>query len=363
MKKLLCVLCMALSLVACSEEKSDKPVVKIGATLPLSGNIAYIGQAAKHSLQMVLDKWKTKNTKYEYEIVYEDDVLKPQKAVINANKFISLDKVKMVISLFGVVDRPVDDIANKNKVISLSCSYGKDMVPEYGVNVGSVNSDIYPSAIKQLKKDGVKTVALVGSNSETSSAVLDYAAKHLPSDGIKIVADERYAVGETDYRLSIKKLEEKNPDYYIVFGVEPMNTIFAKQFYEITGKNNIASLGALSGINPDNLPNVDGMWSVYVLCNNEKFEKEFFEKYHVRVENCSANLYDGLDMIITAFENVAPNPDTGIPDNEDVLEYVKSIEQWDGAFGPMNIEQNGIMRADVPVRFFQGGKWVTSLDK
>ena len=358
MKRIFLILCAVLAIAGCDREKSDKPVVKIGVTLPLTGNVSYIGQAAKNSLTMAMDKWIKRDTKYKYEIIFEDDMLKPQKAALNANKFISMDKVRAVISLFGVVDRPVDYIANKNEIISISCSYGKDIVPEYGINVGSTNYDIYPSALKKLKEKETKTVALVGSNSETSSAVLDYSAKHLPKDGIKVVADERYAVGETDYRLSIKKMEEKKPDYYIVFGVEPMNTIFVRQYYEITGKNNIASLGALSGIDASKLPLVDGIWSVYVVCNNTDFEKEYFKKYNSHVENCSANLYDGLDIIITAFENVEPNPETGIPENANVLKYIKNIKAWDGAFGYMDIQPNGTIRSDIPVRVFQNGKWI-----
>ena len=358
MKKLLCALCAALSLVACDKDQSDKPVVKIGATLPLTGNLSYVGQGAKNTFAMVMDKWAGRDTKYKYEIVFEDDALKPQQAALNTNKLISMDKVRVVMSVFGVVDRPVDDIANKNKVISLSCSYGKDSVPEYGINVGNTNEDSYAPLLKKLKQDGVKTVALVGTKAEVAEATLGHAAQHLPKDGIKVVADERYAVGETDYRLSVKKMEELHPDYYVLFGVQPMNSVFVKQYYEITGKNNIASLGSLANIDTKSLPHIDGMWTVYTVGGGEDFEKAYFKRYGSRVEGCSANLYDGLDMIITAFENVEPNPETGIPENADVLKYVKNIKTWNGAFGPMNIEPDGTIRSDIPIRIFQHGQWV-----
>ena len=129
---------------ACDEKKETaqanaKPVIKIGATLPLTGNLSYIGEGARNALNMVMEKWKNKDTKYDYQIVYEDDMVKPQQAAINTHKFIYMDKAKVVVSVFGVVDRPVDDIANQNKVISLSCSHGKDKFPEYALNVGSQN--------------------------------------------------------------------------------------------------------------------------------------------------------------------------------------------------------------------------------
>ena len=152
MKRFLASLCMVLALVACKEEKIQaevkaKPVVKIGVSLPLTGNLAYIAEGAKNALQMVLEKWQKKETKYQYEIVFEDDMLKPQQAVLNAHKFIDIDKANVIVSVFGVVDRPIDDIANQSKIISLSCSHGKSEFPEYGINVGSQNEEVYAATL------------------------------------------------------------------------------------------------------------------------------------------------------------------------------------------------------------------------
>lgn len=363
MKKALLSLCMILSLSACDEKKditqaNAKPVIKIGATLPLSGNLSYVGEGARNTLSMVIKKWQNKETKYDYQIVFENDFLKPQQAALNTHKFIDMDKAKVVVSVFGVVDRPVDDIANQNKIISLSCSYGKEEVPEYAFNTAPQNEEIYAAALEELKKKNAKTVALLGSNAAVSNVLLGYAAEHFPKDGIEVIFDERYNIGETDYRLSIQKMEQKAPDFYVLFGVEPMNSIFVRQYHELTGKNNLASLGNFPGISLKVFPPINGVWSVYLIGSNEAFEKEYFAKYQSRVEGCSANLYDGLDMIIQAFEKTAPKEGNKIPDNADVLKTMKDFKVWNGAFGKMQIEKTGIIHADVPVRMYQDGQWV-----
>ena len=281
-----------------------------------------------------------------------------QQAVLNANKFINIDKTNVVVSVFGVVDIPVDNVANTNKVISLSCSYGKNKLPKYGFNTSPQNEEIYIALVQELKKRNVKSVALVGSNATVSNILLGYAAENLHKDGIEVIFDERYNVGETDYRLSIQKMEQKTPDYYIVFGVEPMNSIFVRQYYELTGKNNVTSMGAFPNISTKVFPAINGIWSVYVVGNSDDFEKTYIEKYQNRVEACSANLYDGLDMIINAFENTAPNENETIPDNADVLQKIRDFKVWDGASGKVKIEPNGCVRMDVPVRMYQNGKWV-----
>jgi len=361
MKKWFVCLCMMLALTACKEEKKEnaniRPVIKIGATLPLTGNIAYIGEGAKNALEMVMEKWQKAYTKYQYELMVENDMLKIQQAVLNTHRFIDMNKVDVIVSVFGVVDRPVDELANQNKVISLSCSHGKSKFPEYGINVGSQNEEVYAATLNELKRRNVKKVVLVGSNSAVSNVLLDYAAEHLIKDGIEVLANEKYALGERDYRLSIQFLEQKNPDYYLIFGVEPMNSIFIRQHHEVTNKNNLLSLGTFANIDLDLFPKIDGLLSVYIL-RSENFEKEYFERYQKRVETCSANLYDGLDMIIKAFENTEPKEGKAIPDNADVLRTIKSYGSWNGASGKMVIEPTGIVRPNVDMRYYHNGKWI-----
>ena len=363
MKKLILTLCLALSLTACGDKASDtskeenKQIIKIGATLPLSGNEAHMGAAAQHALQMVLEKWQNKDTKYTYEIFYENDMLKLDQAALNTQRFIGFNKVRAVISMLGVVDRVVDEIANQHKVISLSCSYGKNKLPEYGINMAPQNEEIYKAALKELKRRNIKKVALAGSSSGVSEATLSYAAEHLPQDGIEVVANERYLIGETDYRLSIQKIEQKNPDSYLIFGVEPMNSQFAKQYYELTGKKNLASLGSFPNINPHYFSKLDGIWSVYLIGGTDEFEKAYEDEFGKHVEACTANLYDGLDILITAFETASLKDNELIPSNESVLSKVTELQNWNGAFGKMKIENNGIIKAEVETRIYHDEEW------
>ena len=71
MKKLLCILCMALSLVACdkqNENPQNKPVVKIGASFPLTGNMASIGNGVHKALVTSIDDANAnKQNKYFYK--------------------------------------------------------------------------------------------------------------------------------------------------------------------------------------------------------------------------------------------------------------------------------------------------------
>ena len=72
--------------------------MKIGATLPLTGDSAEVGRAAKAGLEMVLDELKQKNLKYDYKLVFEDNQMNPQKVATTINKLINIDKSKAILT-------------------------------------------------------------------------------------------------------------------------------------------------------------------------------------------------------------------------------------------------------------------------
>ena len=127
MKKLLCILCMVLSLVACDkkdENPTNKPVVKIGASFPLTGNMASIGNAAHKALiAAIKDENTTPDNKYYYKLIVEDDQMEPKLINNAANKLIHGDKVDVIISYFTAAGRIIAPMATKNKTLNFNYSF------------------------------------------------------------------------------------------------------------------------------------------------------------------------------------------------------------------------------------------------
>ena len=362
MKKLLISVLAALSLVACSEEKSDKPVVRIGATLSLTGPFSEVGDSAKEAINMALKKWESKDTKYKYEIFFENDSGNPKQATLNAQNFISTKNVNAVLSVFGIVDRSVDDIANKNKVISLSCSYGKLQVPEYGINNCVQNKQVESILVPKLKKDGIKSVALVMSETANSRVVGDYFEKALPEHGIKVVAYEKYTMDVRDMHASILKMETKKPDIYLLFANSPLTDIFIKQYKEMTGKNNISSFGAFPEMNPSMYKSVEDLWTVYVISSVDEFEANFDKVTKgKRVKACTANSYDNIDVLIWAFENTPVKEGQTVPDNADVIKTIRSLKNYEGMAGTLDFS-TGVAAPDAQLRMYHNGKFIKITD-
>lgn len=357
MKKIVSVLCAVLALSACDNQKSDKPVVKIGATLSLTGPFAEVGDSAKEAIKMALKKWESVDTKYKYEIFFENDSGAPKQAVLNAQNFISTKKVNAVLSVFGIVDRSVDDIANKNGVISLSCSYGKLTVPEYGINNCVQNEQVEHVLIPKLKKEGIKSVALVMSETPNSLIVGDYFEKALPKHDIKVVAYEKYNMDTRDMRASILKMEAKKPDLYLTFANCPLTDIFVKQLKEVTGKNNVSSFASFAEMAPEMFKYVEDLWTVYTIAGSEQFEKDFVDSTNKRIKNCTANSYDNIDVLIWAFENTPVREGNVLPDNADVIKTIRGLKNYAGATGTLDFS-TGVAAPDAQLRMYHDGKFI-----
>ena len=362
MKKLILSLLMATALTACGQKadapkEGEKPIVKIGLTLPLTGTFVETGSLAKEAAIMALDKWQKQDTKYNYQIFVENDESLPKQAVLNTQNFINLKKVQAVVSMFGIVDRAVDEIANRSKVISMSCSYGKSEVPEYAANVSVQNEQIAEVLIPKLKKENIKRIALVMANTSVSRTVGDYFAERLPKEGFEIVAYEKYNMDTRDMRLSIVAMEEKKPDYYLTFATSPLTDIFVKQLRETTGKRNIASFGSFPEMDPALFPLVEDLWTIYTISGTDDFENTFISKTGKKLKSCSANTYDEIDILIWAYENTPVKEGNNLPTTEDVIEKIKSIKDWNGATGKITFK-NGIASPDAELRMYKDGKWV-----
>lgn len=357
MKKTVCLICCLLMLFGCEKKTSDdKDVVKIGVSFPLTGSFADTSLSAKEALMMALEKWQKKGTKYHYELYFEDDSSMPQKAALNAQNLIKIKGVRAIISLFGITDKVIDDIAEQNNVISLSCAYGKIKVPTYGFNNCVQNEDVAEILINQLKKENIKKVALVMASTNVSLTVGDYFNERLLKEGFEVVAYEKYNMDTRDMRLSILKMEEKNPDYYLTFATAPLTDIFVKQLKETIGKRNVASFGSFPEMDPSLFYLIEGLWTVYTIAGSDKFEKEFKTKTHHHLKSCAANSYDNLDMLIWAFENTE-SQNGKMPDNFTIINKIKHLKTWQGATGNLYI-QDGVAHPKADLRMYENGKWV-----
>ena len=98
MKKIVLVLMLALSISACDKKEettNGKETIKIGAILQLSGSMALSGNTFKELYQLRIAEIP-KNSKYNYELIIENDSFEARKTVLASKKLIKDGKAVII---------------------------------------------------------------------------------------------------------------------------------------------------------------------------------------------------------------------------------------------------------------------------
>jgi branched-chain amino acid transport system substrate-binding protein len=352
MKKFFLIVCMTLSLIACDKQESDKPIVKVGASLPLTGNMSHIGISAKNALQMAIDKWNAIDTKFKYQLIVEDDAFEAKKVATITNKFVNVDKVKAVFSVFSIGANVISPITEKAKIIHMTCAYGSQPADGfYNFNNITQYENQTDLMLQELKNRKIKSIALLISNNIGSTQQAEILQNKIKKDKtIKIIATETFNPGTIDFRQIIQKILSKGkPDIFYVDGITPDANLVAKTLKEITGKVNLTTINDF--IETPERENFEGLWFVESASGTEQFNQEYKNKYGSQVFLCGANMYDNLDLFIEAYEKFSPET----VDNDKVVQTLLSIKDKNGAIGNFSIDEHGIIQSHANVKIIKNG--------
>ena len=357
MKKFLLSLCMVLALTACKEEKTKaevKPVVKIGITLPLTGDAADAGQINKKVIELALKEFG--NTKYQYNLYFEDDMTTPKKAMLNAVNFTDTKKATAILSMWTPAGMAVSPIADKNKVIHITCAWGYDVAKgKYNFNSSTSFESQVNLLAQKLKKENLTNIAYMVVNTAGCEEQARYAIPFLREKGITFTDIQYYNPTETDFRMLISKMETKHPDYYVLCGIPPSSQIFTQQLQEVTHKRNITSIDTFFEMDSSAWSLIDGLWFINSASGTSEFAAKLKSQLGEEVKSCTANLYDAAHLLIWAFENAKLENGEIIPNTDNVIQKLHEVKNYNGATGnDLWIDDNGILQSQAVLKKIVG---------
>jgi ABC-type branched-subunit amino acid transport system substrate-binding protein len=339
------------------QASTGKPTINIGATLPLTGNLANVGISSQNSIRMALDKWKGKDTKYNYEVIFEDDGFEARKVAAITNQFVNINQVNAIFSIYSIGANVVSPISNKKGIIHMTCAYGSQPAEGfYNFNNITQYDETTERLLNELKKKGVKTIALLVSNNIGSTQQAEILARKIEEDGtIEIIGKELYNPGTRDFDLIIRKaMKNGEPDMFYIDGLAPEMNLAAKYILSITGKLNLTTINDF--IETPDRKIFEGLWFVESAFGTDEFHQQYEEKYNDILFLCGANSYDNLDLLIWAYENTPLRDGEAIPNNEDVVNKLLTVKNRKGAIGDFFIDENGIMQSKSVVKVMKNNR-------
>lgn len=354
MKKLLLLSVAFLGMVGCKKDadKSNKPVVKIGITTPMSGDVSIMGQNTKIGAEMALED--NKNTKLHYELLIEDDRFKAKKAVMITNKFLFQDKINAVISTASTTGNAVQSIAENNNLVHINiCSSSQEVLKgKHNFLHWTHPEEEARVLVKYWKDKGYKKVINITQNQSGAMALSDYAEKEASKAGIKI---ETIFVndGIKNYSMQIEEIRKKNPDTVNVVLLPPNLGIFSKQFKSIEKNISICSMELIGFSSTPELFEGD------VYCDASVGDNDFIERFYQKTGNrnnyISPFSYDAVDVLIETYETLYVKLGR-VATADEVSDYILSIKDRNSKAGNLSVDERGFFSSDAVMKTIRNGK-------
>lgn len=324
-------------------------VLVLGCSLPLSGPEVGFGQPIRQGMELAVDQFNASKQLPGATIKLDckDSQDQPQQTVNIAQGFVDDPQVIAALSDFSTT-----------ATMAAASTYGNaklvDMTPTASsLEITQANpymfrsSETIPDYIEPLadfsaKTLGKKKIAIVHVQTDWGQNVAKNFSARMAADGGKIVADDAYNPGTTDFRSELTKLRRLGPDEIFLAMLEQDAVVFMEQRHEF-GMDAITVVDSGVGLTARSLglagAAFNGLWAdrLYnphsTLPQVQDFIKAFTAKYGKAPDEWSADGYDGAMVLMLAAKRAGPNVT-----RETEHEQVINTGTYIGADGPLTID-------------------------
>ena len=359
--------------------KTDKPVVKIGVTLPLTGAMARVGQEAKHAMELRISEVKS-DSKYDYNLIFEDgqsqtpeespnthkpinfnlifedDQFQAAKEFSNAQKLINFNHVDVIISGFSGSAAAIAKLAKERQVVDWNFQWTDEVAKSspFSFTYMQRPSEVIKVWMDAAYKKGYRRIAIVNNDTHAGGEYLISEAKKLLSNysGMEIVSIERVPLFGSDLRTTLLKINSKRPDIYLAFLLSPTLDEFAKRMKEQEINTPISTINRFDHAKEKAL--FEGNWGVGANDYNTNVIANYVNKYHEEdMSEMAKHAYDAMDIIVHAYEENDVKPDA-----KKLAGTLLQMHGYKSGFGVTKLDSNGIFSIPLIVGKVKNGQFV-----
>ena len=211
---------------------SEEGVIKVGAALPLTGDLAPQGKDQRDGYEIWvktvndLGGIEIEGKKYKVELVVEDYASDTNTAVKLAEKLITQDKVNFLLGPYGSASiMAVAPIAEKYRVIHMAPTGASEKIYSQGYKYtfGTLSSSeaafARPWVEGVLAKDPtVKKIAILARNDLYPLDVAETVKRIAEEKGLEVVYFGSYPIATKDLSAPLSEVKRSNPDVFFFSG-------------------------------------------------------------------------------------------------------------------------------------------------
>ncbi|MFZ5806491.1 MAG: ABC transporter substrate-binding protein [Verrucomicrobiota bacterium] len=358
MKKVILILTLALAVFVVSgckqkaeSEVNQKPIVKIGVICPLTGNLAFYGTDLRDGI-LLAQKELGKNTKFDYQLIFEDDEFDTKKTALAVQKLINVNKVDCLVTMFSNAGLMINPMAEQNKIIHFGIAYDPQVAAGfYNFNHWAHISQQVEVAIKHLTALPCKKVGILALNEKGDLAAMNEFKKQLESTDKTLVFEELFNPGERDFRSLLMKAKESGAEIFFVVVVQPELDILMKQMRDLGMQNTVFSLNDFRTIQTISL--YEGAFYADRDEPTSDFSQKFESQYQHAPGLLAPNGFDIVNLIVAAYEKASTSSQ---PTTEAVVNLILASPNFDGALGKTTIDSEGVLSSPFILKEIKNGE-------
>ena len=346
---------------------STEPI-KIGATLALTGNLAYIGEAERNGLNLATDEINSKGgiNGRPIKLVIEDNQGDAKNAVTDITKLLNIDNVDIVFSAFTHITNAIKKLVAEKEKIMIYASTVRDIARENELFFRDYfdaedSGKLIAYLISQRGYKSVNFLTEVGDSCLSYENSFNDEAQKM---GIKVVTRESYDPKTTDLRTQLAKIKSSKADALMVCAWRHEHILMPQ--LKALGMINTAVFHAVAPFLPaadtqemrDLFSENKAVSTWYGTTKSEKgiqFTKKYFDKYNLSPRPDSFYAFDDVYVIADAIKNCLSDKSTVINSRCVADELLKT--NYDGVSGKLSFDKDGLSVRDVTIIAAKDGKW------
>lgn len=268
--------------------------IKIGAVLPLTGPVAYDGQAKQNGALVAIDQINGSGGLLgkQVELVAEDGACNPAQSVAAAEKLITTQKVPVLMGAFcssstgavmGVTEKyGVPHVTSVSTAAELTERGNKWFFRATGTS--KLMAETFASVLKDEAPNNRLAIFVV--NDDWGRTVAEWYAKYFEDLGGTVVATEIFDRSETDLFPYITKIKARNPDIIMMAANTQLAASLTKQIKQMEVQAKLVGEGAFATETYYNLvgDQSEGVLGIteYVPTIDSEMNAKFLEAYKAK---------------------------------------------------------------------------------
>ena len=352
------------------QPRTEKSSIKIGATLALTGNLAYIGESEKRGLEMAVEEINNHSgiNGRTIELMIEDNQGDAKTAVASVNKLLADDSVNVIFSAFTHVTRAIlESITQHNSVMIYASSVNDIARGNSQVFKDYFDNSYFARDIASiLQHNKQKRVKLLTEISETCQQFEESLVREFNTRGIQLLQKESYEVASKDLKTHIQRLSAQRDFDAFVFCTWRHEDILMKQLkeldiitiptYHVTAPVlPVADTSEMRALFSENKS--ISTWYGFAPNTSQVKQTEFIRKYRARYESDprpdSAYAYDDVYAIADALNTCDAQND--LTSRCIARELTKT--NLDGAGGPLSFDEHRASKRPIVLLQAEHNEW------